>query len=58
RPYLDAGRSNSRVIWLGLPCSPCRRNPSCNARFDCLRAISPERVMHEARSVLHEAIAA
>ena len=58
RPYLDAGRSNARVIWLGLPCSPCRRNPSCNARFDCMRTITADRVMHEARIVLQEALAA
>ncbi|KAI5914799.1 glycosyltransferase family 9 protein [Thauera sp. 2A1] len=52
RPYLDTGRANGKVIWLGLPCSPCRRRPTCNGAFTCLRDISAERVMHEARAVL------
>ncbi|MBR0566815.1 glycosyltransferase family 9 protein [Azoarcus sp. L1K30] len=55
RPYLDAGRANAKVIWLGLPCSPCRRNPTCHGRFECLRDITAERVMDEARKVLQEA---
>ncbi len=52
RPYLDAGRRNGRVIWLGLECSPCRRRPTCNGAFTCLRDIRPERVMAEARAAL------
>ena len=52
RPYLDAGRPDASVIWLGLPCSPCRRRPSCGGAFSCLHDIHPERVMHEARAVL------
>lgn len=52
RPYLDAGRANAKVIWLGLPCSPCRRTPTCGGKYDCLHDIHPERVMDEARAVL------
>jgi lipopolysaccharide heptosyltransferase I len=52
RPYLDTGRPNARVIWLGLPCSPCRRHPTCGGAYTCLRDISAERVMMEARAVL------
>ena len=52
RPYLDTGRVNARVIWLGLHCSPCRRHPTCHGAFTCLRDIRPERVMLEARDVL------
>lgn len=52
RPYLDTGRANARVIWLGLECSPCRRRPTCGGAFTCLREITPERVMAEARRVL------
>lgn len=54
RPYLDAGRANSRVIWLGLPCSPCRRRPTCGGAFHCLREIHAQRVMNEAHAVLNE----
>lgn len=52
RPYLDTGRANGRVIWLALSCSPCRRRPTCNGAFTCLRDIRPERVMIEARAAL------
>lgn len=52
RPYLDTGRPNARVIWLGLPCSPCRRHPTCGGAFTCLRDITAERVVDEARAVL------
>lgn len=56
RPYLDAGRPDAKVIWLGLPCSPCRRRPSCGGSHDCLHDIHPDRVMDEARTVLaHQA---
>src|SRR5574338_247915 len=52
RPYLDTGRPNARVIWLNLPCSPCRRHPTCNGAYTCLRDITPDRVMDEARAAL------
>lgn len=52
RPYLDAGRPNARVIWLGLACSPCRRSPTCNGSYDCMRNIRPDQVMNEARAAL------
>ena len=54
RPYLNTGRDNAKVIWLGLECSPCRRNPTCNGAFTCLRDISAERVLDEARIALAE----
>lgn len=52
RPYLDTGRPNARVIWLDLPCSPCKRSPTCNGAFTCLRDISADRVLAEARRVI------
>jgi heptosyltransferase-1 len=52
RPYLDTGRRNGKVIWLGLECSPCRRRPTCNGAHTCLRDISAERVLEESRIVL------
>ncbi|NLC24693.1 MAG: lipopolysaccharide heptosyltransferase II [Oxalobacter sp.] len=51
-PYTNTTRDNAKVIWLGLPCSPCRRKPTCNGRFDCLREITPETVMTTLESVL------
>ena len=52
RPYLDTGQRNGRVIWLGLECSPCRRRPTCNGAYTCLRDIRPEQVLEQARAVL------
>ena len=51
-PYTNTTRDNAKVIWLGLPCSPCRRKPTCNGRFDCLREITPENAMATLKSVL------
>jgi lipopolysaccharide heptosyltransferase II len=36
------------VLYDSLPCAPCRKNPTCSGRFDCLRALTPERVFDEA----------
>lgn len=52
RPYLDAGRPDTRVIWLGMACSPCRRSPTCGGSYDCMRNIRPDQVMNEARAAL------
>ncbi|WP_243632260.1 glycosyltransferase family 9 protein [Parazoarcus communis] len=52
RPYLDVGRANASVIWLGVACSPCRRQPTCDGVFACLSGIEPERVVDEAKRVL------
>ncbi len=51
-PYTITGRDNARVIWLGMQCSPCRRNPTCGGAFTCLRDITPARVMEEVDRVL------
>jgi len=51
-PYTNTTRRNAKVIWQGLPCSPCRRKPTCNGRFDCLRKITPENVMTALKSAL------
>lgn len=58
RPYLDAGRRSTRVIWLGLACSPCRRTPTCAGRYDCLQDIHPDRVIDEARNSIAQHTAA
>ena len=47
-PYLDPVAPRSVVLYEKLACSPCRRNPTCGGRFDCMRALEVERVMSEA----------
>lgn len=51
-PYRVTCRDNAHVIWLGLSCSPCKRKPTCNGAWTCLRDISAERVMYELQQVL------
>lgn len=50
RPYLHAAGAPTRVLYHALPCSPCRRHPTCGGRFDCMRA-------HEAPQVARESLA-
>lgn len=52
RPYLDAGVETGRVIYHAMSCSPCRRHPTCNGRFDCMRSISVQDVLVEMRSLI------
>ncbi|MGM0553431.1 MAG: lipopolysaccharide heptosyltransferase II [Pseudomonadota bacterium] len=44
-PYTDTGKTNTRVIYKALPCSPCRRRPTCDGRYDCMREITPDEVI-------------
>jgi heptosyltransferase I len=34
-----------------LPCSPCLHRPTCGGRFDCMRALTVERVLEAAAAV-------
>ncbi|WP_018954098.1 glycosyltransferase family 9 protein [Thioalkalivibrio sulfidiphilus] len=54
-PYLETGRDNTVVIYHELPCSPCRRNPTCGGRFDCLTGISVDEVMGQVERLLSRA---
>ncbi|MCG5523510.1 glycosyltransferase family 9 protein [Ectothiorhodospira haloalkaliphila] len=51
-PYLDTGRENTTVIYHDLPCAPCKRNPTCNGRFDCLTGITVDEVLAEVERLL------
>lgn len=44
-PYRAGGRAPLQALWLGLPCSPCQRQPSCGGRFPCLVDITPAAVL-------------
>jgi heptosyltransferase-1 len=43
-PYLDTSRANARVLYHPLPCSPCRRTPTCNGEFTCMQSIAVNEV--------------
>lgn len=51
-PYTYTGLDTSKVLYLDLPCSPCRRNPTCGGTFDCMRDITPEFVLTEIKSLI------
>lgn len=53
RPYLETGRTNAQVLYHALPCSPCKRHPTCDGNFDCVRQISVDAVIHSAKQLLH-----
>ena len=44
-PYTEAGNANVRVLYHRRDCSPCRRRPTCDGAFDCMRDIGVEEVM-------------
>lgn len=51
-PYLDTMRPNARVLYHPLPCSPCRRRPTCGGEFTCMRDITLLEVITAADDVL------
>jgi heptosyltransferase-1 len=52
RPYLDTTHENAAVIYHPRSCSPCRRKPTCNGSFDCMRDIKVSEVMSLASRLL------
>lgn len=52
RPYLDACSPSVKILYEALPCSPCRRHPTCDGRFDCMRAHTVEAVWRAAALLL------
>jgi heptosyltransferase-1 len=45
-PWYGGGVAQQRrglVLYDALPCAPCRKSPTCEGRFDCLRSLTPER---------------
>lgn len=52
RPYLDPGTPRAEILYDPLPCSPCKRTPTCHGRFDCMRRHGVERVLEAAKAVL------
>ena len=51
-PYTQTGRDNVRVIYHALPCSPCKRRPTCGGHFDCMGGIRPVDVVDALRQIM------
>lgn len=54
-PYRDPRAPRSVVLYEQLDCSPCQRHPTCDGRFDCMRAFEVDRVFAEASRLLEPA---
>ncbi len=55
RPYLDPGTPLASVLYDPLPCSPCKRTPTCHGRFDCMGRHTVAGVLEAARVLLDRA---
>lgn len=51
-PYRQGAESPLAVMYDALPCAPCRRHPTCDGRFDCMRGLTPARVATAAMQLL------
>jgi len=53
-PYLTTASSRTQVLYDALSCSPCRRKPTCQNQFDCMRALTVEKIAEAATLLLAE----
>jgi len=51
-PYRRAPKPADHIFYKALPCSPCRRHPTCGQRFDCMRDIGSAEVLDRAAALL------
>ena len=52
RPYLDTGFERAKVLYNALPCSPCKRHPTCDGQYDCMKSHAVEKIIAEASTLL------
>jgi heptosyltransferase-1 len=52
RPYLDPATDRADILYRVLPCSPCRRRPTCNDDYTCMKLHTAESVLASARQLL------
>lgn len=53
-PYTEPANTRAVVLYHREPCSPCRRRPTCQEAYSCMRAITVEEVTATARKLLAE----
>lgn len=51
-PYTDTTRANARVLYHKLTCSPCKRRPTCDGAFTCMREIAVGEVVRTAKGII------
>ncbi|MDD3764208.1 MAG: glycosyltransferase family 9 protein [Nevskiales bacterium] len=56
-PYTGGADSPLSVLYDDLPCAPCKRRPTCDGAFTCMRQLTPERAAAALRQLLDGASA-
>ena len=56
RPYLETGFQQAKVLYESLPCSPCKRHPTCDGRYDCMKQHTVEKILGETTTLLETVI--
>ncbi|MGQ9669040.1 MAG: glycosyltransferase family 9 protein [Desulfosoma sp.] len=51
-PYIHTRTRHAVVIYKSMPCSPCRRRPTCGHAYPCMAAIHEDDIMNRARRLL------
>ena len=52
-PYLYTDAPSFAVIYHELPCSPCKRSPTCDGDFTCMRRIGVDEVLAISKKLTH-----
>ena len=53
-PYQTTASPRTVVLYDAPACSPCRRQPVCHDRFDCMRALTIDKIVAAATTHLNE----
>jgi len=56
-PYHNTTRTDAIVLYHRLPCSPCRRRPTCGGAFTCMHNITVNEILATARQALAARVA-
>ena len=50
-PYLSTCNQHTVVLYQKIPCSPCKRRPTCDGEYPCMKKIRPQDVLEAAKHV-------
>ena len=51
-PYLSTASAKTTVLYKQLDCSPCRRHPTCDGAYTCMRMITVDDIIEAARRIV------
>lgn len=54
-PYAYVDSEVSKVIYLDRFCSPCRHHPTCGKKYQCMRDITPDKVLTAIKPLMKKA---